>query len=133
MLWVLYTLSLLFVGFENKCIVRPRLDKPLIFSSNQAVLFLLRLALTYGTLAGIWFLNGFWTAAIAFGAFYALNKLTFAYYFSKEVRVIAARCMKMHLEEAAGKHGQVDELQIGLEAHELAKRIVTSNVKGESI
>ena len=130
MLWVLYALSLLFVWFENKCVVLHRADRPVIFS-NQAILWLLRLALTYGTLGGIWFVYGFWTAAIAFGAFYTLNKLTFSHYFSRQIKSTTVRCMKARMEEAAKKHEQIDELQIEVEARELANYIVTSNVKGE--
>jgi hypothetical protein len=129
-LWVLYALSLLFVWFENKFIVRPRYDRPLVFS-NRAILWLLRLALTYGTLAGIWFVHGLWTAVIGLSAFYVFNKLTFAYYFSKMVQVTSARCFRTRLEEASNKHEQIDESRMGLESHELAKCIVMSNVKGE--
>ena len=132
MLWVLYALSLVFVWLENRCIVQPRFDRPIIFS-NQAILWILRLALTYGVLAGIWLAYGVWTAAIAFGASYVLNKLTFGHYFSKEVRATTARCMRMRMEAAASKHEQIDELKIGFEAQELATHIVMSNVKGESL
>jgi hypothetical protein len=129
MLWVLYALNLGLVWFENKCIVQPRFDRPIIFS-NAAILWVLRLTLTYGVLAGLWFVYGIRLAGIALGAFYVFNKWTFGFHCSREVRATTARCMRVRMEEAARKHEQIDELKIGLEAQALATQIVMSNVKG---
>jgi len=100
MLWLAFTASLMFVWFENKCLVLAVWNRPPIFFS-QSILWLCRLALTYGTLWRIWHVYGARTAAVAFATFYSLNKLTFHFFFNREVKRVAANHPEWTLGDAA--------------------------------
>ncbi len=132
MLWFLYGLSILLVWFENRCVVLPVWDRPPIFF-NQALLWIVRLLLTYGTLGGLWAIYGFKTAAIALGFFYVVNKLTFKIYFDGEVRKTAARLRKLPPSPYANldRDKSADEATLERETLELARDAVTRNVKGQ--
>lgn len=133
MLWLLYGLSLVLVWFENRCIVLPLWDRPLLFQTiGQAPYWLLRLAITYGTLAGLWITQNFKTAAIAFVAYYILNKITFKVHFEREVQKAASRFRNLPpsahadlLGEKLGGRASPEQ-----EALELARQSVIQNVKG---
>jgi hypothetical protein len=133
LLWLFYVLAILMTWFANRWIVGAwPLDRPLWYSSSgQARFYIIRLAVTYGTLAGLWYSYGLLVAAIAFVFYYVFNKVSFHIYFTREVQRTAQGYADLSIKEAKDRNEQPDELAIRLDAFEWAKRTVVRNMKGE--
>jgi hypothetical protein len=104
--------------YENKFIVLDVVRRPLFLSTatNQLALFSVRLLVTYGSLAGLFFVYGAGPTVVAFVTYWVISSATFRTYFNREVRSVTKvliACEK--LTEA--------------EAFEYAVRVVTGNIK----
>ena len=130
MVWFLFFLGFLFAWYENHWIVCSYpLGRPLWFSPrNKSIFWIVRLAITYGSLLRIWRLHGFPLAVIAFIVYYAFAKITFRIYYNREVRKTALRYVELMREEAQGKNEPIEEERLAQEATEIAKRTVHQNV-----
>ncbi len=132
MLWFLYGVAILMVWYENRWIVCAwPLDRPMWFSPTaQSMYWIVRLAVTYGTLIGLWATRDLTTAGVAFGAYYVLNKVTFRVYFNREVQQTAQRYARLSTEEAQRDNRPLDHSAVMQDALELAKTTVVRNMKG---
>ena len=130
MVWFFYLLGFLLVWYENRWIVCSYpLGRPLWFSpKNKSIFWIVRLAITYGSLFGLWKLHGFPIALIAFIVYYAFAKVAFRIYYNREVRETALRYVELMREEAQGNNEPIDEEMLVQEATEIAKRTVNQNV-----
>ena len=98
LLWFLYGVAVLMTWYENRWIVGAwPSDRPMWFSpAMQGKFWILRLAVSYGTLAGLWYYDGLMTAAIAFVCYYVFQKVSFRIYFTREIQMTAQRFANEH-------------------------------------
>lgn len=117
--------ALALVWYENKFIVLDVVRRPLILSSptNQAALFLVRMIITYGSLAGLFVVYGVAPAGVAFVAYWVFSSATFRTYFNREVRRVAKEIMMLEPDD------DLSDKPTEAEALEDATRIVTGNMK----
>jgi hypothetical protein len=120
-------LALALAWYENKFIVLDIVRRPLFLSSptNQVALWLVRLVITYGSLAGLFFVYGVPQAGAAFVTYWLFSWATFRTYFSREVRTVAKEMMK--------SEGDPSDGLTEAEAFEAATRIVKGNIKTAGI
>lgn len=132
MWWTIYLLSFPLVWFENRWIVCSwPSNRPLWFSPTiQSIFWIARIAITYGSIAGIWYANGFIAAAIVFTAYYLFNKVTFKTYYDREIRESTLRYISLLREETQLKNESIDEVKIQQEATQLAKTSALRNMRG---
>lgn len=135
MLWILYALCILLLWYENRWIACSwPTDRPLWFSPrNQGLLWLVRVVITYATLAGVWYQFGFGPALIAFAAYYVFGKISFRIYFDREVRQWATRFADFERKEAERKREAFNEAEMWEKCFQRARWTVTRNMKGGSL
>jgi hypothetical protein len=133
MAWfVLYLLGFALVWYENRFIVCDMLDRPLWFTpKNQTMLWIVRLLITYGSLAGIWYAYAWPQALVAFVVYYAFEKVTFRRSYNREFRERYSRYLKRLREDAVKEGELVDEQAMVTQASEFAHRTILRNMKGE--
>jgi hypothetical protein len=133
MAWlVLYLLGFALVWYENRFIVCGILDRPLWFTpGNQTMLWIVRLFITYGSLAGIWYSYGWLQALVAFVVYYTFERVTFRRSYNREFRERYSRYLKMIREDAVKEGGLVDEQVMVTQASEIAHSTILRNMKGE--
>lgn len=129
--WILYLLSFLLYRYENKTIVLPIEKRPLIFHRPffQPLLWVMRLACQYGSIAGLWYVYNLPIAIIAFIINYAFGKFTFKIYFNREVVETAAYLANSIREEAEAEGERLNEEQIHRRAREKAYDWVLQNMR----
>lgn len=124
MFWVLYLISFFLLWYENKTIVLDISKRPLIFSSLpffQPLLFMIRLAFQYGSIAGIWYTYNLYVAIIAFVISYLFGKITFRIYFNREIR--------FYMEPYMRKGLSMKERLSYPKSYEIARKMVLENMK----
>ena len=133
MVWlVLYLLGFGLVWYENRFIVCDVLGRPLWFTpENQTVLWIGRLLITYGSLAGIWYGYGWQQALVAFVVYYTFEKVTFRRSYNREFHDRYSRYLKHLRDDIASKGGPLDEQTLMTQASEFAHRTILRNMKGE--
>ena len=130
--WIFYIISFPLLWYENFCIVLSIAERPCIFRSptKQALFWIIRLVITYGSIAGIWYIYSLFVAIVAFIINYIFGKITFKIYFNQEVRETASYFIQKAKEEAQSSGKLLDERKIEQEAFESAKTIVVQNMQG---
>jgi hypothetical protein len=133
--WVLYIISFPLLWYENFCVVLSVAERPPILRSQtkQAIFWIVRLIITYGSIAGVWYVYGPLPAIVAFIVNYAFGRITFKMYFNREVREIASYFIQKAKEEMQASGKLLDERRIKQEAFESAKTIVVQNVRGSRL
>jgi hypothetical protein len=133
--WIFYTISFPLLWYENLCVVLGPAERPGIVRSRtkQAVFWVVRLIITYGSIAGLWYVYGVLAAIVAFIANYAFGRITFRVYFNREVREIASYFVQKAKEEGRASGKSLDERRIEQEAFESAKAVVVQNVGGSRL
>jgi len=130
---IFYIISFPLLWYENFCIVLSVWEKPRIFSqTNQAIFWIIRLIITYGSIAGVWYVYGLLAAIVAFAINYVFGKITFKIYFNRKVQETASYLIQMAEEEALSNNELSDKRKIEQESFELAKSIVIENMQGGS-
>lgn len=129
---IFYIISFPLLWYENFCIVLSVAERPRILRSQtkQAIFWIIRLIITYGSIAGVWYVYGLLAAIVAFTINYVFGKITFKIYFNREVRETASYFIQKAKEEAQSRGKLLDERKIEQEAFESAKTIVVQNMQG---
>lgn len=129
---IFYISSFLLLWYENFCIVLSIAERPRIFRSatKQALFWIIRLIITYGSIVGIWYAYGLFVAIVAFIINYVFGKITFKIYFNRQVRETASYFIQKAKEEVQSRGGLLDETKIEQDAFESAKNIVVQNMRG---
>lgn len=133
-LWFLFAASAVMAWCENRWIVGEYpLNRPFWFSSsNQAKFFVVRVLLTYSTLAALCYFHGFLVGLSAFVVYYVFNRITFRTYFSREVKSETEKYMQLVRENYSGKV-QLDETQLMQDAKLFATAKVNRNLDGRFV
>lgn len=120
-----FLLALALVWYENKFIVLDVVTRPLFLSTptNQVALYLVRMAITYGSFVGLFFVYGVPLAVAAFMTYWVFSWATFRTYFGREVRRIAKEIMMSEPDD------DPSDKPTEAEAFEDATRIVSGNMK----
>lgn len=120
--------------YENRWIVGEYpLNRPLWFSSsNQAKFFVVRILLTYGTLAAICYLEGLVVGLLAFLLYHAFNEITFHFYFYREVKSEAEKCAQVILQNQSDQE-RLDGIELMQNAKQFATAKVTRNMLGNFV
>ncbi|HUY27012.1 MAG TPA: hypothetical protein VMV27_06290 [Candidatus Binataceae bacterium] len=120
-----FLLALALVWYENKFIVLDVVGRPLFLSAsmNQVALYLVRMVITYGSFAGLFFVYGAPLAGAAFVTYWMFSWATFRTYFGREVRRVAKGIMRSEPDD--DPFYKTTEA----EALEATTRIVTGNIK----
>jgi len=120
------------VWYENRFIVRDALDRPLSFTkTNQTILWIGRLLITYGSLAGIWYSYGWLPALVGFVAYHAFQKVTFRQSYNREFSERYARYLEGFRTRNISQGEIMDEQALMTQASELARETILRNMKGE--
>jgi hypothetical protein len=129
---VLLAASAVMAWCENRWIVGEYpLNRPFWFSaSNQAKFFVIRIALTYGTLAALCYLNGFVIGLSAFVVYFIFNKITSRFYFDREVKSETDKYVQFIRQNQSGVE-EPDEPQLMPAAKQFATERVTRNMQGK--
>jgi hypothetical protein len=133
MLWLLYVFGVLMVWYENYWIARSYpVDRPPWYSPEaQTTFFVLRIVVTYGTVAALWYKKGSLTAVIAYAAYYIFDKGSFHIYFNRELKRATDRWADHLNREAVAKQLPPDQATIKKEAAKYAAVQVRGNVQGK--
>src|SRR4029450_4750186 len=132
MFWILYGLAVLLIWYENRFSVCDYLERPPWYTrTSQKILTIATLLVACVSVAGIWFLQGYITAGIAFFAWVAFCMFSFRYYYYRESRRLAAKFFEMSKSEKLQKGERVDESDLWLEALQLGQRCVRRNMMGD--
>jgi hypothetical protein len=123
---VAYLSGLVLSWYQNKFIVLDASRRPIVLSTptNQVALYIGRLVITYGGLAGLLVAHGFRSAILAFATYWVLSEVTFRIYFNREVRRVAEILMS---ETPAPSEDHTPSGKA--EAFENATRIVMGNMR----
>lgn len=109
-----------------------RHDLPLIFSRSPnfaSTFWLSRLAITYGSLGGLWYAHG-WLVCMAAFLFYLLfSAVTFAVGSRKQVNKWARVNLEQQRREAAAQGASFDEVASWPEAIKAGERLVEQNIR----
>lgn len=133
--WIFYIISFPLLWYEDFCIVLSVADRPRILRSptKQVLFWIIRLIITYGSIAGIWYTYNLFIAIVAFIINYVFGKITFKVYFNREVRETASYFIEKAKEETRSRGELLDERKIEQEAFESAKNIVVQNIEGGGV
>jgi hypothetical protein len=118
-----FFLALALDWYEDKFIVRDIFERPLFLMTpmNQAALYVVRMVVTYASLAGLFFVYGAPPAVAAFVTYWVFSWATFRTYFRREVRRVAKEIMTSEPDD----EGRASEA----EAIDEATQIVVGNMK----
>jgi hypothetical protein len=133
-LWFLLAAAAVMAWCENRWVVGEYpLNRPFWFSApNQAKFFVVRILLTYGTLAALFYFHSFLVGLSAFVVYYAFNRITFHLYFSREVKSETAKYIQLVRQNYSGQ-AQLDEIQIMQDAKMFATAKVNRNIEGRFV
>jgi hypothetical protein len=132
MLWLaLYLIGFHFVWYENRFVVCDYGHRPLFFShANQTVFWIVRLLITYGSIAGIWHAYGWQQALVAVAVYYTFEAATFRPSYDREFREEYSTILKYFREDMASKGEPSDEEALMRLASQSAHRTILRNMKG---
>lgn len=88
---ILYFFSYLMILYENAFAGMNIAEKPPI--ARGPSLFLLVAVLTYGSIAGIWYVYGWKVALLSFFISWTFNKLTFRFFIRRNIHRTAQRLL----------------------------------------
>ena len=132
MSWVAFGVGLILLLYENHYVTRGMLGRPRWYSAKgQAVLSIVRYAITLGSLAGLWYQFGVLTAVGAFAVYVPVSALTFERSFRREVRKQLEGYRQMLHAEAVEKGETPDLAAIEGEASRLAHYTVERHSRGQ--
>jgi hypothetical protein len=130
----LFIAALLLVWYENKFTVLGVERRPLVLSRPLWVvaLFVTRLLLTYGAMIAVGFVFGFIAGVVEFLIYWVFSSVTAHYYFSREVRRLAAVLSEPESPVEQDQESFAENADVIVryaEALKDAKKIVTENIK----
>jgi hypothetical protein len=129
-LWLLYGLAILMAWLEDLWITRDRDSRPGLFLGRAGFIFLaIRLAVTYGTLIGLWRISGLKMAMIAFAAYFLFQQLTIRFYYNQELRRQIDLFVCSETKEHEERNLPFEEPRVREEAVKSARFKVMQNLK----
>ena len=130
--WFLYAIALVLKEYANRVRFMAFHEMPPIFRrspSYASKFWLMRLAITYGSLAGLWFAHGWRIAVGAFLCYMLFCVITFVRGSRRAVNKWARVDFERQQQEAAQKGQDFNEVTGWLEASKLAERFVEEHAK----
>jgi hypothetical protein len=130
--WSLYAIALLLKAYANHVRFMFAKDMPLAFSrfpSFASKFWLTRLAITYGSLAGLWFAHGIAVAVGAFFAYFLFCVFTFVKGSRRAINKFARLTFDRRKHEAAELGETFNELAGRFEATKLAEKVVEEQMR----
>jgi len=129
--WAFYAIALLLKAYANRVRFMAFPDMPLAFSRSSRFasrFWLTRLAITYGSLAGLWFAHGAWVFGGAFVFYFLFSAITFAAGSRKSVNKWARVNLEVQRQEATARGENFDEHAGWLQALRSGERLVEQNI-----
>jgi len=130
--WFLYAVALTLKAYTNRIQFMAKIEMPLAFSRSsrfQVKLRFFRLAVTYGSLIGIWLAHGIPTQVVAFLFYLVFSVFTFVHGSRRSVKKWARVDFDRLKSEAHESGGDFEEDVAWFRANKRGEEIVGENIR----
>jgi hypothetical protein len=129
----LYFVGIAAVWYENRFIACDVLHRPLFLrQKNQTVFRIMRLLITYGSLACVWYSYGWIPALLGLFPDLLFQRITSRGSYKREYHKHYTRYIEDFRQRMTSDGHTVDERVLRSEASELAHKTIQRNLKGDS-